>query len=74
HTSGPEQAVWSRGEGGREGGIVNWVSRLSPRGIPPRHLHPPPPLLGFSLLYSDIDIAFLHNPLPFFKKPDPNNI
>ncbi|CAI5527290.1 unnamed protein product [Closterium sp. Naga37s-1] len=26
---------------------------------------------GFSVLYSDIDIAFLHNPLPFFQKPDP---
>ncbi|CAI5984079.1 unnamed protein product [Closterium sp. NIES-64] len=25
---------------------------------------------GFSVLYSDIDIAFLHNPLPFFQKPD----
>ncbi|GJP56876.1 hypothetical protein CLOM_g15923 [Closterium sp. NIES-68] len=24
---------------------------------------------GFSVLYSDIDIAFLHNPLPFFQKP-----
>ncbi|CAI5502365.1 unnamed protein product, partial [Closterium sp. Naga37s-1] len=29
---------------------------------------------GFSVLYSDIDIAFLHNPLPFFQKNDPNNI
>ncbi|CAI5463566.1 unnamed protein product [Closterium sp. Yama58-4] len=29
---------------------------------------------GFSVLYSDIDIAFLHNPLPFFQKAGPNNI
>ncbi|CAI7873571.1 unnamed protein product [Closterium sp. NIES-54] len=27
---------------------------------------------GFSVLYSDIDIAFLHNPLPFFQTPDPS--
>ncbi|CAI7782253.1 unnamed protein product [Closterium sp. NIES-53] len=26
---------------------------------------------GFSVLYSDIDIAFLHNPLPFFQTTSP---